>query len=243
MATPQDILADNLREAIKRTQTHITFATAAALFLLLLVVHDWTKVAKSTITVPIIRVETDRFFAEVLAAVTYFISGYLAYFSISRAKLIMGRLQSAPEVREAALMYPSIPTIIRTDMRITALLVPVLLFLASTVPFFFLTGGDKWQGLLLVIVLFSSPYVFLIQKLRYPLGVIKYKLTEHAMGDLRASALSKALVSKLETLQDKEYSNRDLFLQALEELVGKIEPPSHRRFILICACDEEAIEN
>jgi hypothetical protein len=243
MAKAEDILAENLKEAIKRTQRHITFATSAALFLLLLVVHDWTKVAKKTIHVPIVGVETDRFMAEVIAALAYFISGLLAYLAISRARIIMGRLKSSPEIREAVLMYPSVPTIVRTDMRMAALLIPVLLFLASTVPFLFLTKDDKWWGLLLIIVMFSSPYIFLMRQLRYPLGVTKYRLTAQAINDLRASPLSRDLVTKLHTLQDKEYSNRDLFIEALQKEVGRIEPLSHRRFILLCACEEEAIES
>ena len=242
MATAQDILADNLKEATKEAHRHIVFGTSTSLFLLLLVIQDWWGSGENTIKVPFIDVSASRALVEALAGSAYFISGYLAYLSVSRARRIMHRLHAAP-IREAVLTYPSIPTIVIMGIRIAAIALPALIFLASTVPFLFMIKGDKWQALLLIIFIASTPWILLIQQLRYPLSQIRYRLTEQSLKTLRASGVRDDLVNKLQALQDKEYPNRDEFLHSLHKTVGSISSVKVTRLILTCACEEEGIED
>ena len=242
MATAEDILADCLKEATKEAHRQIVFGTSTSLFLLLLVIQDWWGSGEKTIKVPFIDVSASRALVEAIAGSAYCISGYLAYLAISRARRIMRRLHAAPEVREAVLMYPSIPTIVLTGTRIAAIALPVLIFLASTVPFLFMIKGDTWQALLFIILVASTPWILLIKQLRYPLSEIKYRLSEQALKALPAKGVPDDIVNKLQALQDKEFPNRDEFLDALHKTVGSISAKV-TRLILTCACEEEGIED
>ena len=197
---------------------------------------------RKTIKVPFVEVKADRKLAEVIAVVAYFISGYLAYLSVSRARRIMLRLSSSPQLRDAVLMYPSIPTFIMTGTRIAAISLPILILLASTVPFFFMMPANDWRGLLFMTLLLSTPWFALINELRHPLSEIKYKLSEQSLKQLRDSGVDDEVVSKLQSIQDKEYSNRDKFLDAMQVAVGKGRPVEMTKRILPIAC-EEGIEN
>jgi hypothetical protein len=221
MATAEDILADGLKEATREAHRHIVFGTSASLFLLLLAVQDWWGSGEKSIKVPFIDVSASRALAQAIAGVAYFISGYLAYLAVSRARRIMRRLDTAPDVREAVLMYPSI----------------------TTVPFLFMVKGDLWQALLLIIFLANTPWILLIQQLRYPLSRIRYRLTAEALDRLKAGGVQDDLLTRLKALQDTEYPNRDEFLHALQKTVGSISSGKVRRFILVCACEEEGIED
>ena len=245
MAAPEEILADNLKEALKEAQKRIVFGTGAALFLLLLVVQDWWREdGVKTIDVPIVGVSADRTLAGILAAVAYFISGYLASLAVGRAQRIIRRLDTLPQLREAVLMYPSIPTIITTVKRIAALFLPILIFIASSVLVLFMARDkDIGWALLVITFLLSSPYILLIQQLRYPLSEVKYKLTEKSLKDLQDEGVKDEVMKKLKVLKDKEYPNRDRFLDALQGAVGKGQPPPITRLILAKACEEEGLEN
>jgi hypothetical protein len=243
MATADDILADSLKEATRQAHRHIVFGTSAALFLLLLAVQDWWGGGEKSIKVPFVDVSASRALAEAIAGVAYFISGYLAYLAVSRARRIMRRLDTAPDLREAVLMYPSIPTIVITGARIAALILPVLIFLASTIPFLFMLTGDLWQALLVIIGLANTPWILLIQQLRYPLSRVRYRLTAQGLDRLKAGGVQDDLLTRLKSLQDTEYPNRDEFLRALQKTVGSISSGKVRRFILVCACEEDGIED
>lgn len=243
MAAPEDILADNLREAIKEAHRHIVFGTSTSLFLLLLVLQDRWGSADKTVNVPFIAVSADRAIVQAIAGAAYFVSGYLAYLAIARARRIMGRLQASPQLREAVLMYPAIPTIILTGARIAAVVLPALLFLASTIPFLFTGTAGTRQALLFMMVIVSTPWVLLVQQLRYPLSEITYKLTEDSLKQLGARGVPVDVVSGLEAIRGKEYPNREQFLAALQKAVGTAPPPRMTRLILAVACDEEGLEN
>jgi len=243
MANQDDILADNLKEALRQAHKHIVFGTSASLFLMLLVIQDWWESGEKNIKIPLIDVSAPSWLAEAIACAAYFVSGYLAYLAVTRARRIMGRLRFLPQIREAVLMYPSIPTIIITGTRIAAIALPVLIFLTSTVPFLFTMTGDSWQGLLLFIFILCTPWVLLIQQLRYPLSEIKYKLTERSFQQLLAGGVPDDVLTKLQVIRDKEYPNRDQFLDALQRAAGKAQLTRITGLILTHACEEEGIEN
>jgi hypothetical protein len=243
MAVAEDILADNLKEAIKDAHRQIVFGLSTSLFLLLLVIQDRWGNGDKTIKVPFIDVNAERAVVQAIAGAAYFVSGYLAYLAVARARRIMGRLQASPQLREAVLMYPAIPTIIITGTRMAAIALPALLFFASTIPFLFTLKGGGWRGLLLGMLIASTPWILLVRELRYPLSVITYRLTEHSLKQLRAGGAPEGVVKGLEAILDKEYPNREQFLDALQRAVGKPQPPKLTRFILAVACDEEGLEN
>ena len=236
MAQPEDALAENLKEALKQAHRHLVFATSAALFLLLLAANQ----TASDIT--FFQVKADPGLARILVAVAYFGSGYLAWMAISRARRIMWRLREAAELREAVLTYPSIPTIINALVRLIALLLPVFLFLAGTIPFLDLSQKAD-RGLLLIIVLLSAPYFVLAYQLRYPLGKAKYKLTETSLKALEKQGVPSGTLEKLGALLNQEFPNRDRFQEALDKAAGRIEPMKHKVAIMVWASDEEVFED
>jgi hypothetical protein len=244
MPSAEDILVDNLREALKDAHRQIVFGTGAALFFLLLVIQDvWGGGQGGAIVLPLVGVQADRSFAEIIAAVAYFIAGYLAYLAVSRVLRIKARLQSAPQLREAVLMYPSIPTLILTGARIGALLLPVVIFVGGFVPILVRMGWtDETYGLAWVAVMLSAPYILLVRELRYPLSEVKYKLTTESLERMRSS-VTPELIAKLAAIEDREYKNRDLFVKALKGAVGREPAPDVSRIVLRNACEEEGIEN
>src|SRR5687767_4400753 len=110
MASREDILVENLKEALSRAHRNIVLGTTAALTFLLLVIPEWKGGPGDP--VKIYDLQAPRVFAEVVAAATYCISGFLAYLAVLRAHRIKERLDSVPHIREAALMYPALPAII-----------------------------------------------------------------------------------------------------------------------------------
>jgi hypothetical protein len=241
MANKEDILAENLKHAIAQCHRQIVFGTAAALFLLLLVIPEWRGARGTPIKIPILDLETERVLAEILAAVAFFISGYLAYIAIGRAQRIMERLGKQPEIREAVLLYPSIPTMIDSGMRLTAVLLPLLLFLIATVPFFFF-AGSKREGLFVVIMMMSGPSILLAIRLWEPLSHIKYELTERAFEQLRQGGMAKELVASIDAMRDRAFRNRDQFRKALYAANKKLQP-KEIRMISGYACEEAWLED
>jgi hypothetical protein len=93
------------------------------------------------------------------------------------------------------------------------------------------------------MLLASTPWILLVQQLWYSLSEITYKLTTHSLARLEKAGVEAAVMTNLKALVDKEYSNRELFLGALQKAVGTKLPPRQTRLILLVACDEESLEN
>lgn len=242
---PQDILVDNLKEALKAAHQYIIWGTGIALFLLVLVIQDWrgTGVA-AIIKLPAIGVDAERSLVELIASVACFISGYMAYLAVERVSRIRVRLRAWPEIRKAALTYPSIPTI-NSGMRIAAVLLPALLFSAALmiilVPLF------KEKGTFIIpagiTLILNSPYILIAQLLRYPLGETSYQLTKLSLCSLKEEDLPGDILEKLKQIGDREYKNRPMFLKALGETIGGKQADKHKSLILRHACVEEMMED
>lgn len=243
MASAEDVLAENLKEALKQAHRHIVFATSAALFLLLLVAGQWDAAATKQVRVPLIDADVEGGLARIVVSVAYFVSGCLANLAVWRARKIMWRLRNSPSLREAVLTYPSIPTITRTGFRITALLFPIMLFFAATLPFVSVLPRNSAQGLVFTVVLLSVPYLALIALLWYPLGTTKYELTDKSLAKLAELKVPKQTLDKLKPLVNQEFPNLDRFLEALKGTAGQIEPATHVTLIQVWASEEAVFED
>jgi hypothetical protein len=245
VATHEDILADTLKEAVKEAHSRIVFGIGAALFLLLLVIPDWAGKGEKDIKVPLIDVSADRVLVEILAGVAVFISGYMAYIAVSRTRRIMRRLSSVPHLREAVLLYPSIPTIILPLARLSAVALPPLLLLSATVPAMFMApqGSEKVSGLIFVTLILNVPYILLMRQLWYPLGEVKYTLNALSFDNLAKDGVPAEVLEKLRPLEGKVYPNRDRFLAALRREAGEVKPVKVLRWILLSASEEEEFED
>jgi hypothetical protein len=160
-----DILVENLRATLDRTQRYMVWGLGSSLFLLLLTLAEPGPGEKVQLPGGFIPAEPG-IVALVVTAV-YWVAGALATFGVARANRIIGARQARPEILEAALTYPSLPTIRVHGPRIGAALLPPILFLWA----FFQESGlpdssYSWIGLLILL----APYGTLAFELRRALG-------------------------------------------------------------------------
>jgi hypothetical protein len=255
MATPEAILIDNLKQSLKTAHQYLILGNGIALFLLILVIQDWRGTGEAAIiTLPQIGLRAERSIVELVAGVAYFVLGYMAYLAVSRIIRIKWRLRYWPELRKAALTYPSIPTI-NTGMRIGAVLFPALMFFAALliifVPQIKKHGSDWVFVMMLIVLLASTPHILIMQLLRYPLVEITYKITEECIVSLKAEgieqlkrkAITEEVLEKLSSMIGKEYLNKPEFLNALEKTIGKKQAEEVMRLIPGYICEEDRIED
>ena len=247
MAAPEDILVDNLKEALREAHKYIVLGTGVALFLLILSIQDLRGTGTvSPVEIPIVKISAERSLTELISVAIYFISGYMAYLAVSRIERIKVRLHSWPEIRKAALTYPSIPTINITWARMGAAILPALLFSAALLVIFIPRLKDVKDSLLPIIffvLALSSPYILLIQLLRYPLGETSYKITKTSLDNLKEEGVPPDVLDQLSMIVDAEYTNKPLFLKALKNKIGRKQTDKFRRNILRHASSEEHIED
>lgn len=242
----EDILVDNLKEALKSSHNYIVLGTSTALFLLILVIQELQgTVINADVKVPLIELSTGRSMAKLTAVVACFISGYMAYLAVSRIHRIRWRLRAWQDIRKAALTFPSIPTTNMAFVRVGAILLPALLYSAALVIIFrpWLKDKDMLVPAIFLILMLNLPYILLIQQLIHPLGETNYKLTKESLETLKKEGVSEEILEKLKAMIDEDYKNRPRFLNALSEKVGEIKDSKTRRLILNCASDEEGIED
>lgn len=244
---PEDILVENLKAALRQAHQYIIWATGTALFLLILVFQDvrGTGVA-AAIKLPAIGVDAGRSTVELISAVACFVLGYMAYLAVYRIKRIMWRLRYWPEIRKAALTFPSIPTINSGAVRMGAVILPALLFFAALICIFLPQIKKDPSNAIIVgsfALALNSPYILLaVLLLRYPLGEVTYQINQLTLGRLKDEGVPAQVLEKLKDLT-KEYPNRQMFLKAVGETIGKVQLDKYRREILRHSCDEEAIED
>lgn len=245
---PEDILVENLKAALRAAHQYIIWGTGTALFLLILVFQDWrgTGVA-AAIKLPAIGVDAGRSTVELIAAVGCFLLGYMAYLAVYRIKRIKWRLRYWPEIRKAALTFPSIPTINSGAMRIGAVILPAMLFFTALI-FIFLPQIKEDTTNAIIVISFalgmSSPYILLaVLLLRYPIGEVTYQVTKLSLDRLKQEDVPAEVLEKLKEMTDIEYPNRPMFLKALVKTMGGLKADKYKREILHHSCDEEAIED
>src|SRR5580765_2336720 len=190
MLTPETILIDNLKEALKTAHQYLIWGNGIALFLLILVFQDWRGTGEAAlINLPQIGLRAERSIVELIAGVAYFVFGYMAYLAVSRIIRIKRRLRSWPELRKAALTYPSIPTI-NTGMRLGAVLFPAVMFFVALLIVFLpqiKRNGSDWVFIMLFLVFLASvPHILIMQLLRYPLVETTYKISQECIDRLSA---------------------------------------------------------
>lgn len=245
---PEDILVENLRAALKAAHHYIIWGTGTALFLLLLVFQDWqgTNVA-AAVKLPAIGVDAGRSSVKLIAGVACFLLSYMAYLAVYRIKRINWRLRFWPEIRKAALTFPSIPTINSGAVRLGSVILPALLFFAALLLIFLpQVKADKSNAIIVIFFAFglNLPYFLIaVLLLRYPLGEVTYQVSKLSLSKLAKENVPAEVLEKLAAIAGKEYPNRPMFIKALKETLSGVPVDKHRRVILHYCCDEEAIED
>jgi len=130
MTEPKDILISNLKEAFNQLQRYMVFGLGTSLFLLILAGTEPGRLNGDSLGIKLpgeffpVPVSVSVAVSVVVSA--YWIVGWLATIGVSRANHIVEGLRDAPELLEAALTYPSIPTMKVHGPRIGLAFIPAL---------------------------------------------------------------------------------------------------------------------
>ncbi|NKQ35074.1 MAG: acetylxylan esterase [Chloroflexi bacterium] len=169
---PEDILVENLRTALDRIQGYMVWGIGSALFLVLLVEATPRLVETGErVELPGGFLGTNPQLAGAVVLTVYWVSGFMASYTLSRAERIVEKLRSSPKILDAALTYPSIATTRIHAPRIGAALLPAVLFFIAYV----IEGGGWPESFYSLLGLFFLvvPYVTLAFQLRLSIGGYK----------------------------------------------------------------------
>jgi len=157
-----DILYDNLKTALSSFGKYLLYGNGAAAFSLLVTVSS-----SESIALPFGLPEAQRNMAGLFALAVYFIAGCGAAITLPRAQRIIDKMRESPELLEAAVTYPSIPTTRIPAPRFIAALTPPVLIIITV-----LLEGASFDSVYFIVglMVLISPYVTLAIELRHALG-------------------------------------------------------------------------
>ena len=170
MADPKDILISNLKEALNQLQRYMVFGLGTSLFLLTLAGTEPGRLSGDSpgIKLPgeLLPVPVSLSVAVSVVVSAYWVAGWLATIMVSRANHIVERLRDSPELLEAALTYPSIPTTRVHGPRIGLAILPAL-FVGIAV---FITSRQDSSKKVFALIMLALPYIVLAIQLRTAIG-------------------------------------------------------------------------
>jgi hypothetical protein len=166
--SPEDILVENLKESLRATHRYIVSGAASSLFILLQALQHLEQPEsdiETPVTIPIVGISAKPGIAVLIALVIYFLSAFLANFSIDRAQQLVKKLLSCPDMVIAALTYPSLPTIQNPFTRVGAALSPALIFtIYFTVAYHKNQEIEARRNIIIIGILMAAPYLLLALK-------------------------------------------------------------------------------
>jgi hypothetical protein len=170
MIDPKDILISNLKDTLNQLQRYMAFGLGTSLTLLVLA---GTEPGRSSGDSAGIKLPGEFFPVPVSVPVAvsviisaYWIVGWLATIVVLRANDIVSRLRDAPELLEATLTYPSIPTMKEPGARIGLAVFPAL-FVGIAV---FISGHAPIASKVFAFIILSLPYILLTIRLWTAVG-------------------------------------------------------------------------
>ena len=107
---PCSILVQNLLESLRQVQRMVTIAIASSLYLVLGTVTT-DSISGSAMPLPLNLPAVERGVAESLAFVAFLVASLLSQSHAHRAVRIADMLNGSPDIRDAALTYPSLATL------------------------------------------------------------------------------------------------------------------------------------
>ena len=161
MAERDDVLLENLREALRQVQRYTVWGIGSALSYFALATTD---LGSTSVDVPVpgsfgsfVSVNTE--FAKVLALAIFWVAGAMAVYTHEGAIRISRALQCNPDLLRAALTFPSIATEIYGLVRVSAALIPAGLVLTGLVLDAGLRAYIGSTALLMGTAVLLSPYI------------------------------------------------------------------------------------
>lgn len=129
---PQPVLVTNLCETLRQLQRYLVLAIVASLSLVVLQLLSSSESAGRVIQLPGLVTTVDVRTAKLLLVAAHMAFGLLTLATGERARKTFEKIHK-PELRDAALSYPSIATEPDPFIRVSACLAPALLFLIMLV--------------------------------------------------------------------------------------------------------------
>ena len=166
----EDILLDNIKEALALYQRSLIWGTTAALSggLLTLRLRD-----PSAPPVPVLTGVLSASVAWVVAQGLYILFGALAYASLKRYVLALEALAPSEEVLQAIQLYPSLATFPGRVFRLGSVLLPLIVTLVAwgfelqrENGGWLLRDASDWIGLVLLVLLLVTPYALILNLLK-----------------------------------------------------------------------------
>ena len=108
MGDTDQLLKENLIEALKQVHQYIVLGLGTSVSALALALKTTAVGAESSVTVPGTFVAVDPQAARAVLLAVCFVAGAMAYYSADAANRIARRMKTSPELLEAAATYPSI---------------------------------------------------------------------------------------------------------------------------------------
>ncbi|MEE8403471.1 MAG: hypothetical protein V3R93_06930 [Candidatus Hydrothermarchaeaceae archaeon] len=168
---PESILVENLRIVLNRIERYMVLGIGSSLFMVLLAnaAPELVKTGEG-VEIPGVFLATDPGLAATVVLAVYWIAGFMASYTVSRAERIVEALTKSPDILEAALTYPSIATTRIHGPRIGAALLPPVLLIVTLL----IEGGwPESYNSVFGFFIFAAPYIVLAFQLRLPIGGYK----------------------------------------------------------------------
>jgi hypothetical protein len=169
--TRDEILLDNIKEALALYQRSLVWATTAALSGLLIAIRlrgptpEPVQILSSSLSAPV---------AWIIAQGLYVVFGGLAVSAIRRYELALAALNPSEEIYQAIRLYPSLATLPGRAFRLGSVWLPLAATVASWTIELLREGSTStysrdvywWLGMLLVALILLTPYLSILGSLR-----------------------------------------------------------------------------
>src|SRR4030095_5676551 len=164
----QEILVENLREALRHLQRYLAVGFATSLSLVLLALAPPEQ--NAPITVPVISIAAAPFLVKTLLVATYIGSGFLCYSTILDARKISIRI-SDKFVRSLAVSFPTVATSADRGLRLMGTILPSLIFILFLIIDLYYAETRPFQKYLMLKIFGVMPYVGVTYEANQPLDV------------------------------------------------------------------------
>lgn len=163
---PQQIFVDHLRHALQTLQRYIAAGFGAALALLILALSTDPGAGPSTpLTAPLIPLPVAPALARLLLIAVHIGAGFLCYTTVLDAQRIAARIAD-PQIRAAALSYPTVATSTDPGIRLLGPLAPGIVYAVFLVIDAFHSSAPTFQTYFSLALFGIMPYVGLAYEAR-----------------------------------------------------------------------------
>jgi hypothetical protein len=170
MLNTDQLLKENLIEALKQIHQYVVLGLGTSVSAFALALKTAPVGAQLSVTVPGTFVAVDPQSARAVLLALCFLAGAMAYYSADAANRIAQRLETSPELLQAACTYPSFATSRFQGVRYVAALLPLLFSVGALLISALHESPHQWSTLWIGLIFIGSAYLSLAIEIRNPIG-------------------------------------------------------------------------